>query len=72
MEIYIDPGFIDLIRRDGVPLEPQWMDDVDFAILTYLVFDHGKHFYHRSWLPRHVYTMQLMPWRGESITKKMN
>ena len=27
------PGFIDLIRRDGVPLEPQWVDDVDFALL---------------------------------------
>ena len=40
------PGFIDLIRRDGIPLEPQWIDDVDFAILTYMVFDRGKHFYH--------------------------
>ena len=40
------PGFLDFIRRDGVPLEPQWVDDVDFAILTYLVFDRGKNLYY--------------------------
>lgn len=39
-------GFIDLMRRDGMSLEPQSVDDVDFAILTYLVFHSDNHFYH--------------------------